>query len=108
MEFQPLNSDTALDIIDDVEEFVRIHERMIDEDVTVILGYVTRMIAKPDIGMLKAPAAVVQLEALSTKFAILATYYSSFEKGDTAKKNMYYTLKEKTKDLADAVKYLAR
>lgn len=108
MKFEPISHDAAIDIIDDVEHFMEIHEVMGDEDVTAVLAYVTKMIAKPDIGMLKAPAAVVQLEALATKFGILATYYTSFEKGQPAKKNMYYTLRDKTKDLADAVKYLAR
>jgi hypothetical protein len=95
-------------IFSKIEEFEEVSRRMEDEEVTEVLEQVVRMIANPDISMLKAPLLIVKLEAMATKFGIMKTYYTSFEKGNVQKKNMYWTLAEKTKDLADAVKYLAR
>lgn len=106
--FRGMDDSTALELIQDLEQFTTVNEWMEDEDVLHVLGYVVRLIKNPDVGQLQAPLLVTQLEALSAKFAIMATYYMSMEKGQTARKNMYYTLRDKTKDLADAVKYLAR
>lgn len=106
--FEPIDNKTALELIKDIEEFNNTQSIMGDEDVTAVLGYVVRLIRNPDVGQLQAPLLVTQLEALSAKFGILATYYTSVEKDERTKKNMYYTLRDKTKDLADAVKYLAR
>lgn len=107
-EFKPITKQAAVDLIEDIEQFVDINDFMDDDEVLSVLGYVTSLIAKPDVSMQRAPAFVVQLEALATKFGIMATYYTSINKGNAAKKNMYYTLRDKTKDLADAVKYIAR
>ena len=108
--FEPIDHATALSLIEDIKEFNTTNDVMEDEDVTAVLAYVVRLIRSPDVGQLQAPLLVTQLEALSAKFAILSTYYTSIDTGkqNRGKKNMYYTLKEKTKDLADAVKYIAR
>jgi hypothetical protein len=95
-------------ILSKVDEFEEIARRMEDEEVTEVLEQVIKIIANPDIAALRAPLLIVKLEAMATKFGIMKTYYTSFEKGNVQKKNMYWTLAEKTKDLADAVKYLAR
>lgn len=105
--FNPITNEQALDLIEDLEEYTQVNTYMDDEDVTKILGYVRRLIAKPDVPAVHAPVLVTQLEALSANFAIMATFHMTIKK-DTKRKNMYYTLRDKTKDLADAVKYLAR
>lgn len=105
--FNPISNEAALDLIEGLEEYTEINNYMDDEDVLKILGYVRRLIAKPDVPAIHAPVLVTQLEALSANFGIMATFHMTIQK-DTKRKNMYYTLRDKTKDLADAVKYLAR
>ena len=105
--FKTITNDEALTLINELEAYSNVNNHMDDEDVLKVLGYIRKLIAKPDIPAVHAPILVTQLEALSANFGVMATYHMTLKK-DTARKNMYYTLRDKTKDLADAVKYLAR
>lgn len=107
MSFKPMSEQDALQLITDLESFTKINEFMDDEDVLIVLGYIRRLIKKPDVPSIHAPILVTQLEALSANFGVMATFHTTLEK-NPQRKNMYYTLRDKTKDLADAVKYLAR
>lgn len=101
---------TIVDLVSQITEFNDISEFMQDEDLDKALGYVVKMIAKPDLPFAAAPKVVVELQALSAKFSILARYYTSFEKSTeaTKKKNVYYTMAEEIDKLVAAVKYQAR
>jgi hypothetical protein len=56
---------------------------------------------------------IIELQAMSTKFSMLASYYSTIakDKAGTAnnnKKNIYYSAKESIDKLVDALKYVVR
>lgn len=100
------------DILSVVKEFVRISEEMNDEHIDEVLGKVIKILEKPDA---TTPANVakniLQLEALANSFAYKATLYKTFGKDGTAEryqKDMYYTAKEATQRLVDALKYVVR
>ena len=83
---------------------------MKDKDLDDALELVIKLIMKPDVPSTKAPDLIVRLQALSTKFAVLARYYTTFEKGVDAskKKNVYYTVSDAINKLVDSLKYSAK
>lgn len=105
-----MDRDAVIDFVSRVTEFNEMSEFMQDEDLDMALAYIVKMAAKPEVPFAAAPKLVVQLQALSAKFATLARYYTTFEKGAEAskKKNVYYTIAEEVDKLVAAVKYLAR
>jgi hypothetical protein len=106
-----MNRDAVIDLVSQVTEMNDLSAFMQDEDLDMAMAYVIKMITKPEPeSMATAPKVVVKLQALSAKFAIMARYYTTFEKGPEAskKKNVYYTMAEEIDKLAAAVKYLSR
>jgi len=103
-------SDTPLEIISQVTEFNDLSEFMQDKDLDKALEFVVKLVMKPDVPAAKAPELIIQLQALSAKCAILARYYTTFEKGVEAskKKNAYYTMSDSLDRLVDALKYSAK
>ena len=105
--------ESTLDYINQVTEFNDLHEFMKDEDLDEALALVVKIMMKPDIPSVQAVALISKLQAMSAKFAILATYYTTVAKGpsgsiNNTKKNVYYTMKESTDKMVDALKYVAR
>ena len=96
--------------ISNITEFNDISEFMNDSDLDTALELIIKLIMKPDVPSTKAPALIVQLQAISAKFAIQARYYTTFEKsGDSSKrKNTYYTVSDALDKLVDSIKYTAR
>jgi hypothetical protein len=103
-------SDTTLEIISQVTEFNDLSEFMQDKDLDKALEFVIKLVMKPDVPSAKAPELIIQLQALSAKFSVLARYYTTFEKGGEAskKKNAYYTMSDCLDRLVDALKYSAK
>jgi hypothetical protein len=103
-------STTILEQISQITEFNDLSEFMDDKDLDTALELIIRLITKPDVPSTKAPALIVQLQAISAKFAMLSRYYTTFEKGGDAskKKNTYYTINDAIDKLVDALKYTAR
>ena len=67
----------------------------------------------PNVPSAKVGPTIVQLQAYASKFAILATVYSTIKKDragseNNNKKNLYYTLADSMSQLVAALKYLAR
>jgi hypothetical protein len=61
----------------------------------------------------QAVALIGKLQAMSAKFAVLATYYTTIAKGpsgsvNNTKKNVYYTMKDSIDKMVDALKYVAK
>jgi len=55
-----------------------------------------------------ATLEIVRLQAIAAKMAFKATWSANVEKGDRAKKNIYYTAAESINDLVAALKYIIR
>ena len=101
---------TVIEQISQITEFNDMSEFMNDKDLDAALDLIIKLITKPDVPSAKAPSLIVQLQAISAKFAMQARYYTTFEKGGDAskKKNTYYTAADTVDKLVDALKYSAR
>lgn len=103
---------SALELISEIHEFIDVSEFMQDDHLDKMLATVVKLIVRAgEVPPQKVPDLIVELQAMSTKFAILASYYANMGKGgvkEVHKKNMYYTLKETLPKLADALKYQAK
>lgn len=98
----------TIDLLNQVSSFNEISEYMDDEEITKALVMIAKLIANPDVPPQKAPALLVQMQAYSAKFAMLAAYYANVKKNDRQKKNIYYSAREAIDKLCDALKYTAR
>lgn len=105
-----MSDQNMLELISEITELNDIHEFMQDTTVDDAMGYIIKLIAKPDVPAARAPGLIVRLQALSSQCAIKAKYYTVFEKGgeNTKRKNVYYTLEDCLDKLAQAIKYSAR
>lgn len=104
---------TVIDWINEVQEFADIHEFVNDKELSEALAMVVKIMMKPDIPSSQAPLLIAKLSAMSAKFAVLATWYSTMAKDkagtpNNIKKNIYYTMKESLDKIVDALKYVAR
>lgn len=105
-----MTDETEIQLISKIQEFVDMHEFMKDEDVDKALVYVVKLCANPNIPGVHATRAILQLQAISTKCALMATYYTNVNKDrELAKrKNVYYSMRDAIDKLVDALKYTAR
>ena len=94
--------------IDMVNGLAEIADYMQDEELTQALTFIAKVIIKPDIPMQVATLEVVRLQAIAAKMAFRATWLTNVDKGDRAKKNIYYTAAESINDLVAALKYIIR
>jgi hypothetical protein len=105
-------SDDALTVVSEITEFNELNDFMRDDQLEKALEIVVKCIVnKGHIPPQKVPDLIVELQALSTKFAILAAYYGNMGKGgvrEAQMKNVYYTLKEALPKLVDSMKYQLR
>ena len=101
-------SDNTIDLINQINDFNDLSEYMQDEEITQALIAIVKLIAKPDIPPDKAARLIVQIQAYSAKFAMLASWYANVKKDDRAKKNIYYSAREALDKLSDALKYTVR
>lgn len=85
-----------------------IADYMQDEDLTEALAMVAKLIIRPDIPLQVATIEIVRLQAIATKMAFKATWLTNVEKGDRAKKNIYYTAADSINTLVSALKYIIR
>lgn len=105
-------SENQLELISLIDEFNSLHEFCQDKELDRVLELVVRLIVnKGDIPPTQVPELIIELQALSTKFAILAAFYGNMGKGGVREahlKNVFYTLKEALPKLVDAIKYRTR
>ena len=98
-------------LLQGVFEVNKIAEKLDDPDVNETLGYVIKLIAKPDIPASVATPLITKLQALSFEFKMKGKYYMLIGKGEPdamMKKNMYISLSEETQELVQALKYTTR
>jgi hypothetical protein len=103
----------SLELISDITEFNDLHEFMQDEQLDKAMAIVVKLLMNPDVPSAKAPHLIIELQAMSTKFAMLASVYSTIAKDKAGtvnnnKKNVYYSAKESIDKLVDALKYVVR
>lgn len=103
----------TLELISKITEFNDIHDYMKDEQMDKALAIVVKLLMNPDVPASKAPMLIIELQAMSTKFSMMASVYSTIakDKAGTAnnnKKNIYYSAKESIDKLVDALKYVVR
>ena len=98
-------NNTTLDMINGLTE---IAEYMKDEELTIALTFIAKLIIKPDIPMNVATVEIVRLQAIAAKMAFKATWMANVDKSDRGKKNIYYTAAESINNLVSALKYIIR
>jgi hypothetical protein len=96
---------TTLDMVNGLAE---IADFMEDEELTQALTMIAKLIIKPDIPLNVATLEIVRLQAIAAKMSFKATWMVNVEKGDRAKKNIYFTAAEAINDLVAALKYITR
>jgi hypothetical protein len=104
---------TILELVSQITEFNDIHDLVQDDNLDEALAIVVKLIMRPDVPPAKAMLMIVQLQALSAKFQILAMNYTSINPGKTGtlnnkKKNVYYTMSDAIDKLVSALKYTVR
>jgi hypothetical protein len=105
--------ETSLDYINKVTEFNDLHEFMKDEDLDEALAMIVKILMKPEIPAVQAISLITKLQAMSAKFQILATWYTTVAKGPSGsvnhtKKNVYYTMSDTIDKLVGALKYTTK
>lgn len=96
---------TTLEMVNGLSE---ISEFMQDEELTQALIFIAKVIFKPEIPATVAAIEVVRLQAIAAKMQFKATWMANVDKGDRAKKNLYYTAAESINQLVSALKYIIR
>lgn len=81
---------------------------MDDKELTEALTMIAKLIIKPDIPLQVATVEIVRLQAIAAKMSFKATWLTNVDKGDRAKKNIYYTAATAINDLVAALKYITR
>jgi hypothetical protein len=96
---------TTLEMINGLTE---IADYMNDEELTVALTFIAKLILKPDVPLNVATVEIVRLQAIAAKMSLKATWMVNVDKGDRAKKNIYFTAAEAINNLVSALKYITR
>jgi predicted S18 family serine protease len=96
---------TTIDMINGLAE---IAEYVQDEELNTALTMIAKLIVRPDIPLSIATVEIVRLQAIAAKMAFRATWMANVDKGDRAKKNIYFTAAAAINDLVAALKYIAR
>lgn len=91
-----------------VNGLAEIADYMQDEELETALTFIAKLIIKPDIPLNVATVEIVRLQAIAAKMSFKATWLTNVEKGDRAKKNIYYTAAESINQLVSALKYITR
>ena len=70
----------TLELINSITEFNDLHEYMNDEQLDKALSIVVKLLMNPDVPSAKAPYLIIELQAMSTKFSMMASVYSTIAK----------------------------
>lgn len=94
--------------IEKINGLSEIADFMEDEELTTALTTVAKLILNPGIPIQVATIEIVRLQAIAAKMSFKATWMVNVDKGDRAKKNIYFTAAEAINDLVAALKYIIR
>ncbi len=70
----------TLELISSITEFNELHEYMKDDQLDKALAIVVKLLMNPDVPSAKAPYLIIELQAMSTKFSMMASVYSTIAK----------------------------
>ena len=96
---------TTIDLVNGLAE---INEYMSDEELEHALVMISKLILKPDVPINVATLEIVRLQAIAAKMSFRATWMANVDKGDRAKKNLYFTAASAINELVAALKYITR
>ena len=94
--------------IEMVNGLAEIADYMQDEELNTALTMIAKLIVKPDIPINVATLEIVRLQAIAAKMSFRATWMANVDKGDRAKKNLYFTAASSINELVAALKYITR
>ena len=94
--------------IEMINGLAEIADFMNDEELTIALTTIAKLIIKPDIPLQVATVEIVRLQAIAAKMAFKATGLVNVDKGNREKKNIYFTAHDAITDLVSALKYIVR
>jgi len=100
-----METKTTIEMVNGLSE---IADFMEDDELTEALTMIAKLIIKPDIPLQVATVEIVRLQAIAAKMSFKATWLTNVDKGDRAKKNIYYTAATAINDLVAALKYITR
>jgi hypothetical protein len=100
-----MENTTTIDMVNGLSE---IADYMDDKELTEALTMIAKLIIRPDIPLAVATVEIVRLQAIAAKMQFRATWLTNVDKGDRAKKNIYYTAAESINNLVSALKYTTR
>ena len=103
-----MENNTSVSTIDMINGLAEIADYMQDEELTQALVFISKVILRKDVPMQVATLEIVRLQAIAAKMAFRATWLTNVDKGDRAKKNIYYTAAEAINNLVAALKYIIR
>lgn len=108
-----MDNEHILETINRITEINDLSEFLDDSDFDDAMVLIIKLITNPGVDPAMAQRLIVKLQALSTKYALLAVTYSTIKRDKAGtpnnyKKNIYHSLKEALDKLCDALKYPAR
>jgi hypothetical protein len=105
---ETMETRTTNTTIEAINWTAEIADYMDDQELTDALTFIAKLIIKPDIPLQVATVEIVRLQAIAAKMSFKATWLTNVDKGDRAKKNIYYTAAESINNLVSALKYITR
>jgi hypothetical protein len=100
-----METKTNIEMVNGLSE---IADFMEDDELTEALIMIAKLIIKPDIPLQVATIEIVRLQAIAAKMSFKATWMANVDKGDRAKKNIYFTAAASINELVAALKYITR
>jgi hypothetical protein len=94
--------------LQEINDLYNIAEFMEDEELTKALEFITKLILKPDIPLAVASVEIVRMQAIAAKLSLQARWMTNVDKGNTAKKNIYYTTAAELDKIVASLKYLVK
>jgi hypothetical protein len=94
--------------LEEINDLYNIAEYMHDEELTKALEFIAKLILKPDIPLSVASMEIVRMQAIAAKLALQARWMTNVDKGNTAKKNLYYTTAAELDKVVASLKYLVK
>jgi hypothetical protein len=94
--------------LEEINDLYNIAEYMQDEELTKALEFIAKLILKPDIPLSVASMEIVRMQAIAAKLSLQARWMTNVDKGNTAKKNLYYTTAAELDKVVASLKYLVK